>query len=39
MEIVNFMTPGVGIFVLGHGHISWDIRCICEYAVASTLSI
>ena len=38
-EIVNFMTPGVGIFVLGHGHIYRDIRCISEYALASTLSI
>ena len=37
-EIVNFMTPWVRIFVLGHGHIYRVIRCISEYALASTLS-
>ena len=21
-KVVNFMTPGAGVFVLGHGHIS-----------------
>ena len=25
-KIVNFMTPGAGVLVLGHGHISIGLR-------------
>ena len=34
-EIINFMTPGAGVLMLGRGHIS----TYCEYVVFSTLSI
>ena len=34
-KIVNFMTPGAGVLVLGRGHISH----FSEYVVSSTLSI
>ena len=34
-KIVNFMTPGAGVLVLGCGHISH----YSEYVVSSTLSI
>ena len=34
-KIVNFMTPGAGVLVLGHDHISY----YSEYALSSTLSI
>ena len=34
-EIVNFMTPGAGVLVLGSGHISH----YSEYVLSSTLSI
>ena len=33
-KIVNFMTPGAGVMMLGRGHISH-----CQYVVFSTLSI
>ena len=34
-QIVNFMTPGAGVLMLGHGHISH----YSEYVLSSTLSI
>ena len=34
-KIVNFMTPGAGVLMLGHGHISH----YSEYVISSTLSI
>ena len=34
-KIVNFMTPGAGVLMLGCGHISH----YSEYALSSTLSI
>ena len=34
-KIVNFMTPGAGVMMLGRGHISH----YCQYVVFSTLSI
>ena len=34
-QIVNFMTPGAGVLMLGRGHIS---HC-SEYVLSSTLSI
>ena len=34
-KIVNFMTPGVGVLVLGRGHISH----YSEFVLSSTLSI
>ena len=34
-KIVNFMTPGVGVLMLGHGH----IVNYTEYVLSSTLSI
>ena len=33
-KIVNFITPGAGVLVLGHGHISH----YSDYVVSSTLS-
>ena len=27
-KIVNFMTPGAGVLVLGHGHIIYIVKCI-----------
>ena len=35
-QIVNFMTPGAGVLMLGHGHIS---HIYSEYVLSSTLSI
>ena len=34
-QIVNFMTPGAGILMLGHGH----IKSYSEYVLSFTLSI
>ena len=34
-KIVNFLTPGAGVLVLGHGHTSY----YREYALSSTLSM
>ena len=34
-KIVNIMTPGAGVLMLGRGHISH----YCEYVVSSALSI
>ena len=34
-KFVNFMTPGAGVLMLGHGHISR----FNEYVLSSTLSI
>ena len=34
-KIINFMTQGAGVLMLGHGHISH----YTEYVVSSTLSI
>ena len=34
-KIMNFMTPGAGVLMLGHGHISH----YSEYVLSSTLSI
>ena len=34
-KIVNFMTPGAGVLMIGRGNISH----FCEYVVSSTLSI
>ena len=34
-KIVNFMTPGAGVLMIGRGHICH----FCEYVVSSTLSI
>ena len=34
-KIADFMTPGAGVLVLGHAHISH----YSEYALSSTLSI
>ena len=34
-KIVNFMTPGAGVLILGRGHIS---HC-SDYVVSSTLSM
>ena len=34
-KIVNIMTPGVGVLMVGHGH----IRHHSEYILTSTLSI
>ena len=34
-QIVNFMTPGAGVLMLGHGHISH----YSEYVLSSTLTI
>ena len=34
-QIVNFMTPGAGVLMLGRGHISH----YSEYVLSSTLSI
>ena len=34
-QIVNFMTPGAGVLILGRGHISH----YSEYVLSSTLSI
>ena len=34
-QIVNFMTPGAGVLMLGHGHISH----YSEYVLSCTLSI
>ena len=33
-KIVNFITPGAGVLMLGHGHISH----YSDYVVSSTLS-
>ena len=36
-KIVNFMSPGAGVLMLGRGHISH--YCKYVYVVSSTLSI
>ena len=33
-KIVNFMTPGAGVLVLGHGHVSHIVRkCIISLKI------
>ena len=31
-KIVNFMTPGAGVLVLGHGHISHIVKILVSFA-------
>ena len=30
-KIVNFMTPGAGVLVLGHGHISHIVKMLNKF--------